>query len=984
MLKYSRIILAVIWTIGLVANLPAQENNQSLARYHFKRVIDRDFPDDSGNGYDGALMMNENSAYVKTDEGEAVQFGKVGDCISLPLALTPSENGRISIRLNFESFDSRQYLWQYYNRQGDGMQLIIFRKKISLQYYHRSTRKWHTADALVPDLQTKIWYNIDISWNLSEVMQIFIDGKLSGEKKLSFKPFFPRQDGEILIGNDRGGKYPFKGFMRLFEFSNKSLVQSITQGKEVEFNKNEIEILENKHLKIVFSKKDLVPVGAIDKASAEKLLSDSYFPNELRLWSFILKGEGGKGSSVLIDNQMAAQKSIKLKDTINGQQIVLEWTNIKASALSDNLAVTVTVSLPNDSPLSYWEIQIKREKDSWHLWKVDFPILNFAQPERNPGAAKLAIPYFWGQLTSDPFGSEKPKEISVKEYVYPANMPMQFFGLYGEKTGIYAATHDSHAYTKIFSLTTDSKRKRIRLGISGMPSNDEQVSAEYKQPYAFVLGSFSGDWYDACQIYRDWALKQTWCQAGPLYARKDIPDYLKETQLLLRMWGAADDNTDTVNLVRSLRNRGKGSNAAGVKQYLKSFDKPIIAIWYDWIAAKYNDNTAIPKHAWKGPTDGAGNGRFVEPWSDVQDTLGTLTPQGAKLLAYMNSVMYDQGSSPIDNDAKLLKNSTILNENGNEITYNKTSIPCWRMNAGSKAWQNRFSLLAERAVKLGFSGVYMDSFGRAGIPIGFHPETGKSIGRGNDLFNDQRILGSMVRTTIKKINPEAILSAEAASEGFIDIVDLNLIHYNVFTDSCPLFFAVYHDYQINYGRTFARTYWGGEEWELRNYKLNLSSLFVNGAVLGRFFQGFPGKPFPFADNEKEYLAFLEQLVKMRKQYNSFIHLGKMMRPLDLSPEPRNLSEGTPKRPYTVHEIMSSSWRSTDGKIIFVLINVTDQAKNIKVRFLPEKYGLEKGEKISVKQVTVNESKVLPWAENDNSNIHMKLIPWQVVVLEFGK
>ena len=955
-----------------------------LARYQFKRVIDRDFPDDSGNGYDGALMMNENSAYVKTDEGEAVQFGKVGDCISLPLALTPRENGRISIRLKVESFGGRQYLWQYYNRRGDGMQLIIFRKKISLLYYHRSTRTWYTADALVPGLQTNIWYNIDISWNLSKVMQILVNGKLSGEKKLSVKPFFPRQGGEILIGNDRGGKYPFKGFMRLFEFSNKSLVQPIKREKEKKFSKNEIKVLENKHLKIIFSKKDLVPVGAIDKTSAEKLLSDSYFPSELRLWSFTLRSKGGKGSSMLIDNQMAAQKSIKLENTLNGQRAVLEWTKIKTSDIFANLAVTVTVDLPNDSRFSYWNIQIKREKNAWHLWKVNFPILNFAQPEENPGAAKLAIPYYWGQLSSDPFGSEKPKEISVKEYVYPANMPMQFFGLYGEKTGIYAATHDPQAYTKIFSLTTDSKRKRIRLGVLGMPSNDEQVSTAYKQPYSFVLGSFSGDWYDACQIYRNWALKQIWCRAGPLYARTDIPAYLKKTQLLLRMWGAADDNKDTVNLVRSIRHRGKGSNAAGVKQYLKSFGKPVIAIWYDWIAAKYTDNTAIPKHFWKGPTNGADNGRFVKPWSDVQDTLKTLTPKGARFLAYMNSVMYDQGRSPIDNDAKLLKNAAILNESGKEITYNKTNIPCWRMNAGSKVWQKRFSLLAERAVKLGFSGVYMDSFGRAGIPMGFHPETGKSIGRGNDLFNDQRILGNTVRRTVKKLNSEAIISAEAATEGFIDIVDLNLIHYNVFTDSCPLFFAVYHDYQINYGRTFARTYWGKKEWNLRHYKLNLSSLFVNGAVLGRFFQSFPGKPFPFADDEKAYLAFLKQLVKMRKRYNAFIHLGKMMRPLDLSPEPKKLSEGTKRRPYTVREIMSSSWRSANGKIIFVLINVTDKAKNIKVRFLLEKYGFRKGDKISVKQVTVKEVKALPLVKSGNSNIHLNLRPWQVVVLEFAE
>jgi hypothetical protein len=683
---------------------------------------------------------------------------------------------------------------------------------------------------------------------------------------------------------------------------------------------------------------------------------------------------------------MPAEKSIHIKETDTGQQAVLNWTKIKASDDNTNIAVTITVDLPNESHFSYWQIQIKRGNTLQLIWLVDFPILNFVQPNKNPHLTKLAIPNYWGQLISDPFGVEKTtgNDPSINEYTYPANMPMQFFALYGEKTGIYAATHDSAGYTKTFSLATIPMRQRIRLEVSGMPSNAEQVSTIYIQPYSFTFGRFTGDWYDASQIYRAWAIKQIWCQAGPLSIRKDIPDFLRHAQLALRMWGAADDNSVTVNLVKSLRNRGKGSNTTGVEQYLKTFGPPIIAFWYDWIAAKYTDNTAIPKNYWKGPTNGAGNGRFIEPWSDVQPTLAKLTNQGAKVCAYMNSVMYDQGRSPFDNDAKLMHDCTILDENGEEIMYNKTDIPCWRMNAGEKIWQDRYSLLAKRAIELGFSGVYMDSFGRAGIPMGFHPKTGKTVGRGNDLFYDQRILGSRVKETIKKINGEAIVSAEAATEGFIDIVDLNLIHFNVLTDSCPLYFAVYHDYQINYGRMFARSYEENREFDLRNYKLNLSSLFVNGAVLGRFFQCFPGPPYPFANDEKAYLDFLEQLVNTRKQYNAFLHLGKMMRPPRISPDPKKLSEGTEKRPYTVSEIMSSSWQSSEGKVIFVVVNVTNKPKEIKLLFNAEEYGFKIDENISAKYRLKDKGSILDVVKNGKIEISQTLDPWDVHVLEFSR
>ena len=48
----------------------------------------------------------------------------------------------------------------------------------------------------------------------------------------------------------------------------------------------------------------------------------------------------------------------------------------------------------------------------------------------------------------------------------------------------------------------------------------------YTLPGDAVLGPFAGDWFDAAQIYRQWAITAPWCRKGPIYQRDDYPQWL--------------------------------------------------------------------------------------------------------------------------------------------------------------------------------------------------------------------------------------------------------------------------------------------------------------------------------------------------------------------------------------------------------------------------------------------------------------------------
>ena len=62
----------------------------------------------------------------------------------------------------------------------------------------------------------------------------------------------------------------------------------------------------------------------------------------------------------------------------------------------------------------------------------------------------------------------------------------------------------------------------------------DSAGAEYTLPYPVVLESFAGTWFDASQIYREWALAEAaWTRAGPLSARAKLTGANSVAQWLL-------------------------------------------------------------------------------------------------------------------------------------------------------------------------------------------------------------------------------------------------------------------------------------------------------------------------------------------------------------------------------------------------------------------------------------------------------------------
>ena len=112
----------------------------------------------------------------------------------------------------------------------------------------------------------------------------------------------------------------------------------------------------------------------------------------------------------------------------------------------------------------------------------------------------------------------------------------------------------------------------------------DSSGAEYTLPYPVVLESFAGTWFDASQIYREWALAEAaWTRAGPLSARAKLTGANGVAQWLLDtpMWAQGG---------------GSGPSAAGFAPQLAEHLelKDIGYFWCFWMVGKAGQDQAYP------------------------------------------------------------------------------------------------------------------------------------------------------------------------------------------------------------------------------------------------------------------------------------------------------------------------------------------------------------------------------------------------------
>jgi hypothetical protein len=219
----------------------------------------------------------------------------------------------------------------------------------------------------------------------------------------------------------------------------------------------------------------------------------------------------------------------------DGQQgLCLRFARVSAEVPE----VLVRARLPKDSKISFWSIGITTLGNGYLEW-VQFPVV--LVPNDLPakgGTSRVFWPALEGVVIEDAEARDRshmayqPIEYPNRGWCgyYPGCAPMQFLAYYREAgEGLYFAAQDaSHATKEIEYRASGESVELIIKTFPGAP-----MAGESWLPFETALGTFTGDWQDAAQMYREWALAHLPHLPPRLAENSDIPQWITDSPIVV-------------------------------------------------------------------------------------------------------------------------------------------------------------------------------------------------------------------------------------------------------------------------------------------------------------------------------------------------------------------------------------------------------------------------------------------------------------------
>ena len=635
--------------------------------------------------------------------------------------------------------------------------------------------------------------------------------------------------------------------------------------------------------------------------------------------------------------------------------LILKMEQIDVRESEGVLDVEVFVTLHTDDPLSHWRISVTNRGDRYGIDRVFFPIVPLA-PIDEPVQNVFLFPRERGGYVEDPFNAPKGFGAGLQgSRYYSVHLNMQFQALYNRQNqkGIYLATQDptpNLVHPQIINTPTE-----IVWRPGHFPPNHTYAQEDYAVPYDCVLGPFQGDWFDACQIYRAWALQQSWCRKGPLATRADVPQWYKKAPLFFYTT-VGDSAEGTHSKEENLR-----LAADQFIRFLKWADMKLPFQLYAW------EQLVPGMTAFERPTNlrrRRSQGRWANlaghNWYDgnypklpalpnLASECNRLREAGGVVIPYTALELFDQGPD---------ENSPYAAEARPHITrdlYGALRVwgghRTWQPCAWTPWWRNRMTemcVLLQQRERVG--GVYLDVMQGGALPCYWvphgHPAAGADV-----TTTGMHELVEQIFDAVKAQDPEAIVTGENSTEGMIDVID-GILQVTLWPENkVNMFATVYQDYILRYGLSLStgvgykgsgkNTFKYGDRHPRDHFFIECASAFTEGMQIGMI--RLPPRPNSLSfdkPEQKEMIEFLQRVVGYYRQDDTskFLSVGQLMRPLSFS-QPASM----PMLKYTEDSLfpalMNGVFRTQDGQLGIFVANASTEYLDFEASFDPVRHGL---------------------------------------------
>ncbi|MCD6222035.1 hypothetical protein J7K25_07770 [bacterium] len=204
-----------------------------------------------------------------------------------------------------------------------------------------------------------------------------------------------------------------------------------------------------------------------------------------------------------------------------------------------------------------------------------------------------------------------------------------------------------------------------------------------------------------------------------------------------------------------------------------------------------------------------------------------------------------------------------------------------------------------------------------------------------------RNLLKKVRKKVRQVNPDAILTSEANTEPFIDLLDGNLAITPTFSKEVPLYKVVYGDYTIVYGRKPSPSMLR----EKIPFDAMLALSFVNGEQIGWFSVGRVVKLL-MSEDFKTQAEYMRKIIRGLKLAKEFLIEGIYQRPLNLefpdgikNIEFKTILAGYKYR-FKLPPVLNGVYKSYKGELCIVLTNYSNEKQKVRFKIDLSKYGIK--------------------------------------------
>jgi hypothetical protein len=619
-----------------------------------------------------------------------------------------------------------------------------------------------------------------------------------------------------------------------------------------------------------------------------------------------------------------------------GATLNLYWSNLSSTHEERKFDVNVHVEIyiPSNSSFTHWQIEFEN-KDNVTIENMAFPIIvGMDQISDEEDGDYLVLPSWSGILFKNPIKNmKKGRSIGAD---YPSGfLNMQFIAYYSSnpRSGLYLANYDeTGAYLKRFSFSSspiDNNIWLVNTHVISLSGNQSRVSL----PYRVVLGIFSGDWYDAAQIYKEWASKQWWAR-GNLTIGKDTPIWLKKSGVIMdfftRYWAR---NSSAWN--------GPYSNMPPTAEAFRAFYNATPILW--WRGWEKNGFGMTPPD-YLPPSEG---------WSSFDSAVQGAHYNGGKVMVPVPSIIsYSFNASgwqeavnyaPRDRWGNLYTQTWYIHNNSGIVVKQVGFIM-----APIDFWLNKILNISLELVNHGIDVIQLDG----GPPppfINYHGDLPR--GGGDWWAREYMRIYHTVRKEVKRANPEAAIGSEWLVESFIPYIDLgndeaiggldptgiaSSVFYNSTLNSyIPLWQAVYHEHMLLFSSILIID--GRDSlYYLRNLALSLvwgDLLMITADPQGT------GSPYDLRLYDQKILEYSRRVVEARSKYAyHYLVEGVMLRPPLVMPNPQILIPGASRIPYSgvdvnpfySNSVFASAWLAPDKSVGVVVTSIAPYKLNITI------------------------------------------------------